>query len=235
MLILVDNREYRTAPEVIKGLNEFEPEIKSVNLSKIGDYILSENLAVERKTSNDFISTVTRGGLFTQLFDIKKYYEKTFLLVEGNFISALNKRNRFNLKKEWKPINESAIYGAICTTMRCGIPVIFAKDESQTALYLYMLAKQEIEAGVKKPFVRTVDKGKVIAECQENGICCIPGMGVKKAQEILNKYGDLGKAWANVENWSNDIKGIGGKLLEKSLEIRDSIYNNCWQDEKLPF
>ncbi|MGA3061404.1 MAG: ERCC4 domain-containing protein, partial [Candidatus Bathyarchaeia archaeon] len=51
--IIVDSREASSAEKIVKGLIERGVNVKTELLDK-GDYILSDQCAVERKTVNDF-------------------------------------------------------------------------------------------------------------------------------------------------------------------------------------
>ncbi len=80
--IIVDSREASSAAKIVKGLVERGVNIKTETLEK-GDYILSDQCAVERKTVHDFVYTLTRRYLFEQLFRLKEAYPKSLVLLEG--------------------------------------------------------------------------------------------------------------------------------------------------------
>ena len=67
--IIVDSREANTAAKIVKGLIERGVKVEIETLQK-GDYILSDQCAVERKTVTDFVYTLTRRHLFEQLFKL---------------------------------------------------------------------------------------------------------------------------------------------------------------------
>ena len=80
--IIVDSREASSAAKIVKGLVERGVTVKKAPLEK-GDYILSDQCAVERKTVTDFAYTLTRRYLFEQLFRLKDAYPKSLILLEG--------------------------------------------------------------------------------------------------------------------------------------------------------
>src|ERR671937_3225905 len=51
---------------------------------KVGDYIVSPETAVERKTIRDLISSIYDGRLFLQCSHLIKHYQKPLLVVQGN-------------------------------------------------------------------------------------------------------------------------------------------------------
>ena len=71
----VDSREAGSAEKIVKGLIEKGVNVKTEMLEK-GDYILSDQCAVERKTVNDFVYTLTRRYLFEQLISLKRCLPK---------------------------------------------------------------------------------------------------------------------------------------------------------------
>ena len=74
--IIIDTREASSAKKITAGLIEKGVNVKTAMLEK-GDYILSDQCAVERKTVNDFVYTLTRRYLFEQLFRLKDVYPKS--------------------------------------------------------------------------------------------------------------------------------------------------------------
>ena len=81
-IIIIDSREAKTAPKIVNHLIELGVEVKSAALKK-GDYIVSDQCAIERKTVTDFVYTLTRRYLFDQLFKLKDVYPKAMIVLEG--------------------------------------------------------------------------------------------------------------------------------------------------------
>ena len=80
--IIMDSREASSAKKIAAGLTEKGATVKTQMLEK-GDYIFSDQCAVERKTVNDFVYTLTRRYLFEQLFRLKDVYPKSLIVLEG--------------------------------------------------------------------------------------------------------------------------------------------------------
>ena len=73
--IIVDSREASSAKKIVKGLVEKGVNVKTEMLEK-GDYILSDQCAVERKTVNDFVYTLTQTLPFRAAFPTKRCLPK---------------------------------------------------------------------------------------------------------------------------------------------------------------
>ena len=79
--IVVDERERNSnIPELLKNAGA----VIDFTQLKVGDYVVSSETAVERKTVRDLISSIYDGRLFVQCSDLVKYYQKPLLVVQGN-------------------------------------------------------------------------------------------------------------------------------------------------------
>jgi Fanconi anemia group M protein len=121
--IIADNREKNSLviSELIK--NNINVELKQL---EIADYIVND-IAIERKTFSDLQSSIINKRIFSQLANLKQY-KRRFLILEGNSDLFLH---------------ENAIRGFI---LSCNLdyetPIIFTKDETDTASYLSVLSKR---------------------------------------------------------------------------------------------
>ncbi|KAM4624435.1 DNA repair endonuclease XPF [Polymixia lowei] len=77
--VIVDMREFRSGlPSLLhrRGL-----DIEPVTL-EVGDYILTADTCVERKSVSDLIGSLQSGRLYTQCLSMTRYYKKPMLLIE---------------------------------------------------------------------------------------------------------------------------------------------------------
>lgn len=79
--IIVDIREFRNSTSLPLMLYRDNINIEPVTL-KVGDYILSPKLCVERKCINDLFSSIIHGRLYDQILQITRYYAIPILLIE---------------------------------------------------------------------------------------------------------------------------------------------------------
>ena len=56
----------------------------SITTLPVGDYIINEQIIVERKSAEDFIVSIINNRLFEQCARLKRNAERSFLLIEGN-------------------------------------------------------------------------------------------------------------------------------------------------------
>lgn len=78
-LIIVDTRDLRSTLPFI--LHKAPFRIEPVTL-EIGDYLLTPDICVERKSIPDLIGSLSSGRLFTQLDAMCRAYSKPVLLIE---------------------------------------------------------------------------------------------------------------------------------------------------------
>ncbi len=209
--IIVDSRE--SSSSILKHLSKMGADIKIEKLD-IGDYILSDKVAIERKTVNDLINSIIDSRLFKELKSLKSVYLKTFLVIEGEIIY------------EFSRIRKEALQGAIVSVMLdFYVPVIFTKSPEETAEWLYKLAKKEQIKG-KKPLIRP-DKTPLsynIKRIQEFILAGFPDIDSKRAQDLLNYFGSLEEIFnAPIEALMN-VKGIGKKIAKQIKEILKAKY-----------
>ncbi|HYY67718.1 MAG TPA: ERCC4 domain-containing protein, partial [Nitrososphaeraceae archaeon] len=77
---------------------------------KVGDYIVSPETAVERKTIQDLLNSIYDGRLFVQCSQLNEHYVKPILIVEGNIVDLMDIQEEEEEKQKQK-INDE--YGNV--------------------------------------------------------------------------------------------------------------------------
>ncbi|XP_040431177.1 DNA repair endonuclease XPF isoform X1 [Cygnus olor] len=77
--IIVDMREFRS--ELPSLIHRRGIDIEPVTL-EVGDYILTPDVCVERKSISDLIGSLNNGRLYTQCISMSRYYKRPILLIE---------------------------------------------------------------------------------------------------------------------------------------------------------
>ncbi|XP_078415233.1 DNA repair endonuclease XPF isoform X1 [Cetorhinus maximus] len=77
--IIVDVREFRS--ELPSLIHRRGIDIEPVTL-EVGDYILTPDICVERKSVSDLIGSLNSGRLYTQCITMSRYYKRPVLLIE---------------------------------------------------------------------------------------------------------------------------------------------------------
>jgi ERCC4-type nuclease len=211
--IIVDSREASTATKIVKGLIERGVKVKTEALEK-GDYILSDQCAVERKTVSDFVYTLTRRYLFEQLFRLKDVYPKSLVLLEG-YLPIIYK---------FSHVQPAAIWGAMFNLAKNGIALVNTASYKETIDFLYVAARQEQIVEKRAPTVHAFKKTGTLADAQVYLIASLPNIGREKATAILKSYQTPLNALINVDGWSKTVHGLGPVISNKVKEVLSTPY-----------
>jgi len=211
--IIVDSREANTASKIVKGLRERGVNVKTEVLEK-GDYVLSDVCAVERKTVQDFVYTLTRRFLFEQLFRLKEVYPKSLILLEG-YLPIIYKYSR---------IQPASVWGAMFNLARNGIAMINTTSYKETVDFLYVAARQEQVIDKRAPTVHPFKRVDTMADAQVYFLASLPNVGREKALAILKCYQTPLNAMINVDNWSETVYGLGPKISSKVKEVLNTPF-----------
>ncbi|MBU2522743.1 MAG: hypothetical protein KKE23_00435 [Nanoarchaeota archaeon] len=215
MKIIIDHREKNSL--VASELVSLGVEIEFRQLL-LADYIISEEIAVERKTIGDFVSSMLNKRLIFQLDDLKKNFKKPLLLIEGTEEQDI-----------YKPLghpnlNENAIKGMLLSiTTYFQIPIIFSKDYQDSASYLYLLAKKE-EKGKKEFSFKIKRRAFNMKEQQQMIIEGFPGIGPSTAKNILKHFKTI-SAFVNASiKELEEVEKLGKKKAANVKALLDKKY-----------
>jgi len=214
--IIVDGREASSAAKIVKGLVERGVNVKTEVLEK-GDYILSDECAVERKTVNDFVYTLTRRYLFEQLFRLKDVYPKSLVLIEG-YLPIIYK---------YSHIQPAAVWGAMFNLAKNGVAIVNTSSYKETIDFLYVAAKQEQLVEKRTPVVHAFKKCDTLTDAQVYFVASLPNIGREKAGAILKSYQTPMNALINVDDWAKTVHGLGPVITNKVKEVISVPYKEC--------
>jgi len=193
--IIVDHREKNS-------LIQLGHEIEFSQL-EIGDYLINGTV-IERKTVQDFISSMLNKRLLRQIENLTNLDSK-LLLVEG--IEENNLYQEANEESEIK-LHPNSIRGFLLSiTLKDKIPLIFTKNSEDTAKFLDVLARKKPSNISLKLKRRPLNEKEHIQFIIES----FPGIGPKTAQKLLKEF----KTINNIINASEeDLKKVIGKKSE---------------------
>jgi Fanconi anemia group M protein len=199
--VVLDHRE--TAGGVARHLHDLGASLEPRQL-EVGDFVLSDRVAVERKTTADFVDSLVDGRLFDQLRQLKAY-PRPFLLLEGESLSG--HRN----------VSAEAVAGAVASiVVEYGIPVLQTKDPLETARFLVAVAKREQQRDNRRIAVRA---GKPMEDPERQVFLLggLPGVSDTLARRLLDRFGSVAAVLAASVSDLAEVDGIGGG---KASEIR---------------
>ena len=210
--IFADNRE---RGHVTEKLFELGVNLK-IGTLKVGDFILSEDVGVERKEVSDFLASLTDGRLFSQAKKLSENFNKPLMILEGDI------EQLFSLRQ----INKNAIYGALASlTLDWKIPFLISSGSAETAEILNAIARREQLEQKKAVSIRGESKPKSFQEMQEFFIEGLPAVGPNLAKRLLEHF-KTPKAIANAsEEDLTKVEGLGDKKAKIIKRLLDSSYS----------
>lgn len=204
--IIIDEREKKSGiPKLLTAIG-VNVEVKTL---PIGDYIVSHETVVERKTIKDFVSSIFDGRLFDQCSRLKENYQFPIIILEGNV-------------DEVDSITENSLifYGALSTiAVDFKIPIIPTPNASHTAKLLISLCSRK--ESIKGPLLKKIKKSNDIQKQQLSILCSMPGVGEKLAIRMLEKFGSPLRVLSASSVDLAKIPGLGeirAKKIKKMLE-----------------
>jgi len=211
MKIYADTRE--KGSKIIEILSDegFLIDLKRLD---IGDYILSKNVGIEFKTKKDFVDSLIDGRLLEQVKQLKKAYQKPLIIVEGT-------EDIYSIRN----IHPNALRGLLATiTVSYAVPILFTKDNQDTAQLLAIIAKREQDSG-DKDFTPHSLKPKTDRELQEYIISSLPNVGGALAKDLLKKF----KTIKNIVNADKEkleeVEKVGKKKASEIKRISEKEYD----------
>jgi DNA excision repair protein ERCC-4 len=209
--VVADEREKASGvPEELSKLN-----IRVYfNRLPVADYVLNPEIAVERKSVKDLVSSVYDSRLFYQAAKISAAYAKPFLLVEGDSKEVVG------LVKNMK-----SFYGAIANvTMAYGLRILYTANPKETAMAIAGLLNHARARPPAKMPTEVPPKAKSVPQQQLYLVSAMPGVGRKLAERLLAKYGTPRKVMSLTAGELAQTAGIGWKRAEKIKQMMDTSF-----------
>ena len=192
--IVADERERKCGIPALLREAGIAMEVRTLS---VGDYIVGPEMAVERKSIHDLVSSVFDGRLFDQCARLRGNFLLPLIVVEGN-------------PDEVDKVAENPLvfYGAVSrVAVDYRIPVVPTPSASHTARLLVALAARHAEARAAAeggraaaeggglppvpagPFVKKIKKHEDVERQQLSALASLPGVGEKLAARLLARFG----------------------------------------------
>ncbi|MDG7046034.1 MAG: heavy metal resistance protein CzcA [Nitrososphaerota archaeon] len=207
--LLVDNREI--ASDVPRLLTNMGVSIQYKQL-EVGDYILSATVAIERKSIQDFITSLYDGRLFKQAKAIQEAYAKPLLLIEGDIAMIGN-----------LVTNSNVYYGALAAlAINSNLKTVFVPSAEHTAIFIERTIKSLLKnKDEQAPIAYKHTKGYDVEIQQIYFLASLPGIGNKLAERLLSRFNSLGLVLnASKEELSDVIGPKRASNIKKFLNVK---------------
>jgi len=208
VLIYADTRE--VGSNMIDHFAQYDCEVQRKMLL-YGDFLVSDRVCIERKTAQDFLSSIVDKRLFQQLKDMKENYEKPVLIIEGNDL--------------YGRLHPNAVRGALASiALDFGIPIIWTKDIAETVGMVYWFARREqIQENRSVSFIEK-RKASSLKDKQELLIHGLPGVSIVRAQSLLKHFKTPAKIFRASEKELEKVENIGKVTAKRIREVLTGKY-----------
>jgi len=183
--IVVDERERSSR---IPGLLRQAGAVTDFAHLKVGDYVISTETAIERKTIRDLLNSIYDGRLLVQCSDLVQHYAKPLIIIEGNIL---------NLADESSSLEDSLpndrIYLVSETLARVAldfrIPMINVPSAEYTSQLLLKMLNKTFEEGKNNgPLLKRIKKSNPVQVQQLSILSSLPGVGDILAVRMLRNF-----------------------------------------------
>jgi ERCC4-type nuclease len=205
-LIRVDHRESGSGvPEFLRSLSGVVVQIEQLD---VADYVLSQRLAVERKSAADLAASILDKRLFAQVEQLKSAYQRVVYLIEGASLYDASH------------LHPNAIRGALAYLVVLNdVATLRSDGPEDSAQLLATMARQE-QQGLgyevsghpkRRPSAPDLQMRYLVED--------LPGIGPKRARALLERFGSLSVLFAATEEELSRVSGIGVKTARELREL----------------
>lgn len=198
--VICDSRE--TQSNITKQLDRMADVQVELETLDVGDYVLSNNVAVERKEHEDLISTLTDDrSIFEQIKDLASSYADPVLVLEGGTIDELYGKAQ---------VSEEALRGTLASiSTDYGVSVICTSDEEETGKLLRTFARREQEESDGEVSAHGEKSTQTDADEQQYIVSSVADVGPVIAKNLLEHFGSVQAVFTADREDLTEVEKVG--------------------------
>lgn len=230
--VVIDVREFRSSlPSLLHGRNM----IIVPCMLTVGDYVLTPNICVERKSIKDLISSFSDGRLYHQAETMLQHYKNPMLLIEFDAQKAFTLEPFADLSST---IGTSSLVGndlqsklvLLCLSFP-RLRIIWSSSPYQTAEIFEELKKHQDEPDPIKAVQIGLEngddpEGRTFNQTPQDMLRAVPGITSQALQRLILEYENV-QAVANADY--EEMAGMIGR--ENARQIREFFDRSVWDVE----
>ena len=205
LLIRADMRETRS------GVTQHLQKSESVHVQfedlAVGDFILSDEVCVERKEATDFVLSIMDKRIFGQVAQMKANYLRPVVILEGDVFSTRS------------AISPESLMGALSwMSVIEGISTIYSRSARETASFIETMTRHAQQGlGYEIPLRGGKPKDlKVLSQFAVEGL---PSCGPTTAKKLLEHFGSVQGVFMASTEQLREVKGVGPKMAEQIRQL----------------
>ncbi|MBD3175897.1 MAG: hypothetical protein GF320_12000 [Armatimonadia bacterium] len=200
--------------KVAKLLAERGIELRAIldDEGNVDRYLLSDRVAIERRTAPGFLKGIQDKTLFTSAIHLRERHEVVVLLLEGQ------------VDYTYAQFDPQAVRGALTSMfLEYGVSVVATADAEDSAALIAMAARQE-QVGI--PEISLVPKRKAVdlPDLQRRVVEMFPGVGRVGARLLLQRFGSIERLLRCGEAELTSVPGIGPRKAAQILQVLHTDY-----------
>jgi DNA excision repair protein ERCC-4 len=173
----------------------------------VGDYLINDEVLIERKTIGDFSASLADGRLFPQAARLARDDHRTLMLIEGPPAASM------------PDVHPHAIQGALVSLAAMWrLPVLHAVDADDSLRVMRFLAEQ-VRGGRERVVCRYGRKPKRLATQRLFMLQGLPGVGPALAARLLTQLGSIRSVVTADIDRLQGVRGVGPKIAKRILEL----------------
>ncbi|USW48220.1 Putative DNA repair protein XPF [Septoria linicola] len=229
--VVVDVREFRSSlPSLLHGRNM----VVIPCMLTVGDYVLTPEICIERKSVSDLISSFNNGRLYNQAETMLQHYKSPMLLIEFDQQKAFTLEPFADLSSS---IGTASIVGndlqsklVLLTLAFPRLKIIWSSSPYQTAEIFEELKNKQEEPDPIKAVQTGLEQGedpetRTFNQTPQDMLRCVPGVTNKALNKLILEY-------RNVQEVANageaELADMIGK--ENARQIRAFFDRSVWEE-----
>lgn len=222
--VIVDIREFRS--ELPSLIHRRGIDIIPVTL-EIGDYVLTPDIVVERKSVSDLIGSLNSGRLYTQAQSMCRLYKKPILLIEfdQNKAFSLQGKYYFNSSAPQNVVSKLILLTCHFTDLR----LLWCPSPYATAEMFELLKVKREQPDVKKAMLMKIegDEGEIASNkfntVGTDFISKLPGLNSKNMWSVIRNVSSIADLINYSEEQFNAFLGNSGAAKSLWMSINEEM------------
>ena len=178
----------------------------------VGDFIVSKDVIIERKTGEDFVKSVIDGRLFKQLVAMRETYSRPVLILEGE-------------RKRATGIGNASLFGALASVVSdFDVSIFMSSGHEETSQIIFHIARREQIEKKKKVIIRSRKTLRPISDTQKYVVSGLPGVNTVLAERLLIELKTILSIFSANEAELKQVEGVGEKLAKNIKDITTKEY-----------
>jgi len=192
--VIVDMREFRS--ELPSLLHRRGIDIEPVTLD-VGDYILSPDTCVERKSLNDLIGSLSSGRLYNQATSMCRHYKRPILLIEFDANKPFSLQGKYAIEMGEINTQDTTAQLALLTKHFPRLRILWCPSPYATAELFQELKEGYAEPNAAQAMAITDEQDSSLIDEKYNIVSKtvllkMPGINSKNVFIIMNKICNMG-------------------------------------------